>query len=215
MVWFTSPALSRRRLAGPLLVVIAVMLMAVLTACQSTAEAPTVTQSANAEPGSTGGGSYASLFEQARQQATSDFEREVLADDQITRAEYEEATQLWVECLAGKGVEVKLQDQGGYYTAGVPAENSEGFEENSDLCAEGTTAVIEPLYIQILQNPGNEDPTELIVACLIETGLADSSFTVEQWNELSSQGQNAQWPFDIEDPRWGACLTNPSDPQGY
>lgn len=214
MVWFTSPALSRRRLAVPLLVVIAIMLMAALTACQSTDETPTVTQSADADPGSTGGG-YASLFEQARQQATSDFEREVLTDDQITRAEYEEATQLWVDCLAGKGINVKLQDQGGYYTAGVPAEDSSGFEENSDLCAEGTTAVIEPLYIQILQNPGNEDPTELIVACLIETGLADSSFTVEQWNELSSQGQNAQWPFDIEDPRWGACLTNPSDPQGY
>lgn len=163
------------------------------------------------------GGAYAAQFEQARQAATSDFERDVLADDEITRAEYEEAFQRYVDCMAGKGIAVGLYDQGGQYFVSVAAEDDEAFQreesEEGGGCVEGTTALISPLYVQILTNPNQEDHTELIVACLIDLGLADPSFTAEQWEELTAQGQNAQWPFDKEDHRFSACLLNPSNPQ--
>lgn len=208
-----------------------VLLAAVLalTACQASddATAPDPASSVgtvgtdkeggtDAGDGTSAGGAYAAQFEQARQAATSDFERDVLADDEITRAEYEEAYQRYVDCMAGKGITVSLLDQGGRYFVSVAAEDDEAFqdeEREEGSCVEGTTALISPLYVQILTNPNQEDEDELIVACLIDLGLADPSFTAEQWKELGAQGQNAQWPFDKEDRRYGACLLNPSNPQ--
>lgn len=163
--------------------------------------------------GATDGGSYAAMFEQARQEATSDFERQVLEDNQITRAEYEEAVQRFVKCFTDKGINVKAEDQDGFYRFSTTAADDARFQQEEGTCAEGTVALIEPLYIQTQQNPNNQDMSQLTADCLVNTGLADPSFDGEKLDELMAQGQNAKWPFDTEDPRFPQCINNPNAAQ--
>lgn len=219
----TRPLRSRNALAAALLLAAALALSACAPSPDSPASPSSSAGSSSSESSGTNTSAYTAQFEQARQLATSDFEREVLADDKITRAEYEEAWQRFSSCLEAQGININLVDQGGFYIFGIPVDASDAFDQVEAGCAEGTTAIINPLYIELLRNPANENEDELIVACLIESGLADPSFTVEQWEELRQGGSrvdggnvvqgSADWPFDNEDPRYGACLRNPSDPQ--
>lgn len=161
----------------------------------------------------TNGGSYAAMFDQARQEATSDFERQVLDDNQITRVEYDEAVQHFVKCFTDKGINVKAEDQDGFYRFSTTTDDDARFQQEEGTCAEGTVALIEPLYIQTQQNPNNQDMSQLTADCLVNTGLADPSFDGEKFEELMSQGQNAKWPFDTEDPRFPQCINNPTAAQ--
>lgn len=175
--------------------------------------APVVSTGGSNGGDATDGGSYAAMFEQARQEATSDFERRVLEDNQITRAEYEEAVQLYVKCLADKGITVKAEDQDGFFTYSVSSDDDAKFQQEDGTCAEGTTAYIADLYMNIQANPNNQDINQLTAECLVNTGLADPSFTGDKITELMAQGQSAKWPFDTEDQRFKDCMVNPTAAQ--
>lgn len=66
--------------------------------------------SSSAAPGA---GPYSAEIKAAAKQATSDFERGVLSDGVITRAEYQEAIQRYVDCGKQHGLDIGLIDQGG------------------------------------------------------------------------------------------------------
>lgn len=148
---------------------------------------------------------------QARQQATSDFQRGVLADGTITKAEYDEAVNRYVRCLGDKGVTVTAVDNGGGYDQYAVASGQDAkFQQWSDSCANGTTDLIEDLYIQMLTNPSGGDIDDAVAACLARKGLVDRSFTgseLKQLNLADPRGKNL--PYDSADPDAVACETNP------
>lgn len=156
-------------------------------------------------------GPYKAQIFQARQQATSDFQREVLADGIITKAEFDEAVQRYVTCMADKGVEVKPYDMGGgYYGYAVGSDSNDQFQRFSDACHEGATALIEDLYIQMLTNPSGGNIEDAVAECLVRKGLVDATFTGAELRRLSSadpRGKNM--PFDTNDPEAVACRINP------
>ncbi|MFJ6678614.1 hypothetical protein ACIQLK_05720 [Microbacterium sp. NPDC091382] len=128
-------------------------------------------------------GPYADLIAQARDQATSQFERDVLADGEITRAEYEEAIQRFVTCVADEGATVKPQDQAGYYVYAIEGDVAL-YDKAADKCAPGTKALIEGLYVDMLTNPNNRDYDELIAECFVKAGLVAAPFTKSDLQEL-------------------------------
>jgi hypothetical protein len=152
---------------------------------------------------------YRGDFELALASATSDFERQVLADLVISRAEYEEAVARYVECANDGGVELEAVPQGDYYVYRHAGMGSSDIDEVLDGCSQGTVALIEGLYIATVTNPNREGIDELRVACLKRQGLVDDAYTVDEYVAARSASPPA-FPFDPEDPRARECRINPS-----
>lgn len=152
---------------------------------------------------------YAGEFEQARTRAASDFEKQVLADDKITRPEYEEAVRRYVTCMKARGLGFEAVDSGyGYFTY-VENPTSADHDAADVACREGTTYIIEALYTEIITNPSKRDVDELRAECFVRTGLAPKSYSTEASRFQRTHGyENA--PFDKEDPRFQRCIGNPS-----
>lgn len=128
---------------------------------------------------------YAEDFAQARELATSDFEREALADDRITREEYEEAIQRYLSCMKDAGVTVNLEDNYGYYTYSV-SQNATRYDEVTNQCSMGTTMLLEGLYIDVLTNPKKLHPDEATARCLVGVGLVEEPFGAEDFRRLEA-----------------------------
>lgn len=151
-------------------------------------------------------GPYTADVRSAQKQATSDLERDVLADGVIARSEYEAAVQAYVACARGRGMDAAAElNSGGIYTF-----SATGFSDEIDrACMIGTRELIEPLYVGIQQNPLKQDANELLAACFIRQGLVPTGYTGEQWRaDLRAN----ILPFDGEDPGYSSCMENPSAP---
>jgi hypothetical protein len=156
-------------------------------------------------------GPYYADIKAAAKQVTTDFERRVLSDGVISRAEYEEAVQRLVACGKQLNTTITPIDEYGLYEYEVP-----GGDPNDVMvtCDKHTTITIEPLYAETVQNPHRLDFDELIVACLIRTKLAEPTYSrtdFERDNEAAN-GKDATgfYPFDTNDPRYTQCNINPS-----
>lgn len=149
-----------------------------------------------------GRGPYYDELRDAGRTATSDFEREALEDGELTRAEYEEAVQRFVGCAADRGVELTAKRQGALYIYQMrtDAENDAVAAE----CSVGTTQLIEALYGDLVANPANGDFDQLVVDCLVRSGLAPSDYTKERF--LAERDGNL--PFSEGDPRMQECFGN-------
>lgn len=166
-----------------------------------------------------GAGAWEAEYAWALEMATSDFERSVLADGEITRAEYEEATQRFLDCVNDQGASVATLDQGGYFIYEISGD-LDLYDEISDECRIGTNDLIETLYVDQITNPDNVDFEELTVDCLVRAGLVEEGFTVAEFHEglggviADSSGQQSsspwQLPFEPEDPLFDFCMVNPA-----
>lgn len=159
---------------------------------------------------------WAAELRQAQQDATSDFEREVLADGVISRAEYDEAANRYNTCLKDQGIQAGLEDQFGFWVTVVSRNVSvsdTALDAAIDRCRSGTIEFIEPMFYDLTRNPDRVDERELFVECAKRTGLAPASFTLEDWNAASridSQVDFSKLPFTDEDERFHQCMMNPS-----
>lgn len=146
---------------------------------------------------------YAALFEQARSQATTDFERAALEDDEITRAEYEEGVNRYVECMASQGASVSPIDQFGYFV--FETSDSAAYERADPQCRLGTIEHVEPLYVDILTNPQMQPHLVLVAECLTARGVVEPGF----------DDADLQRALDEEDsavaaaPEFAECMANP------
>lgn len=163
---------------------------------------------------------YASWFEDAQRQATSQFEKDALADGEISRAEYEEAMQRYVACIADNGSNVELEDQTGYYIY-VISGDTDLYDRVADGCREGTIRFIETLFVETFTNPQNMDFDELTAQCMVALGVVNPPFTKENFletmNRSGAETTNVDpLPIDprsqeiMNDQRTQNCMSNPS-----
>ncbi|GIH23523.1 hypothetical protein Aph01nite_18330 [Acrocarpospora phusangensis] len=152
---------------------------------------------------------YDGDLRRALSQATSDFERQVLTDRRITRAEYEEAVRRYVACMQANGIGFEAVDQGlGYYVY-VETPTSPDHNTINPRCQRGTTLLIEPIYTGMVTNPAKADPRDLVAKCLILKGLAPEEYSAgDLAADAAADYRNA--PFDGDDPRVRTCHQNPS-----
>ena len=162
---------------------------------------------------------YAEDLRQAKELATSDFERAALEDGKVMREEYEEAVQRYVACIRDGGGSVEPVDQSGYYVY----ENSgdiDHYDAISDGCSMGTNNLIEPLYVDILKNPEKLDSDEALARCYIAAGLVKAPFNAQDLRDLmTAAGANANssgTPIDpvaqelVNSEKSVKCMENPS-----
>lgn len=168
----------------------AIVALLLLGGCQSTVSAvPTP-------------GPWAANVKAAQSEATTDFERQALADGVVSEQEYAEAAQRLIECAKARGVTV-VQTQRSGRPSGWSGAGSPTFDQVFDDCTKGNTAVLEPIYFGMRDNPLNEDPMAKDVACLKRAGLVPESYTVSDFQrDLDPQ----KLPFDTESDAAKKCL---------
>jgi hypothetical protein len=158
-------------------------------------------------------GPYADQFRAAQRQATTQFERDVLADGEITRSEYLEAVQKYLDCVNAKGIpmtsDVQADGTMQYNVPGPPVTAEQ--QSTIDKCLDGTTGIIESLYYSVLQNPKNVDIYKAMADCMIAHGKAPAGFTgAELKVAITSPGLTEPGsPVDGNDPAVIDCQKPP------
>jgi hypothetical protein len=156
-------------------------------------------------------GPYSDAAREALDRASSDFERGVLSDLNVTRAEYEEAVDRYVRCIEDAGAEVKPVDQGGYYIYAVGGDTGK-YDAVADKCSTGTRALIEPLYLNMITNPDAEDFEDIVVACFERHGGIDETISgddLERYLQASTDGDPL--PFEVDPDVFDSCMSNPQN----
>ncbi|MDO5495336.1 MAG: hypothetical protein Q4G64_06455 [bacterium] len=157
---------------------------------------------------------WAAAFEAARAEATSDFERQVLEDNEVTRAEYEEGVALYLECLRDRGFQASATEVNGSYSYMIEG-GGEDVDTASHECAIGTTWVIAPLYGAISGNPDNTDPNQQSAECFVRNGLAEPGFDGAAMEEWIREGSGVTPSgHEMGDPEVTDCLVNPTGDLG-
>lgn len=192
----------------------AIALLAILAACSS--EPPAFVPE----------GPYAADIQFAQENASSDFERQALADGVITEEEYDQAHLLWLECMeqqfpSGGAYAVgmtKLSNGAYEYTFGSPSgldygDQMDTFDLLFDACAQGTIAEIAWLYHDMTTNPDRLSPEEMMFRCFERKGAIAPGYTLDDYkddtyafyNQLpqSPQSPLAGWP---DNPVMQDCL---------
>jgi hypothetical protein len=151
----------------------------------------------------------------AAKNANSSFERQVLADGTITKAEYQEAVHRYVACAQDHGLvfDAAIQTSGlyQYSLSGQTAASATSRQPVLDGCARGTTALIEPLYGDLVQNPNKKDLMLVFAECFVRKGVAPHGYSSGDFKRdaaanFVNPSLNARSPF------FAACLQNPSTP---
>jgi hypothetical protein len=158
---------------------------------------------------------YAASIRQAARQATSEFERKVLSDGRITRDEYDEAVHRYVACANSRGIPMtaQLEEPSHAYFEYTVSNPSPAGQSIMDACTKGTTALIEPLYTEMVMNPTHTDLNALTAKCLIRKGLAPKSYSGRDF-ERDEQNQFKAAPYDpnssAQASRFNACMQAPA-----
>lgn len=190
------------------LALIGVVLLGLLVGC--TAPAPPESEADSPVSVPTPNLHYSAEFAAAKAAATTDFERKVLDDDVITRAEFTEARNLYFRCIRARGLEVTTTPS----ESGLGGLSVTGSWEQSAVdsalseCLSGTTEVIEPLYVELVTNPDKRDLNDLIAECLVAFGVVQAPFTGADYIEQSQSGE-----FNLrimDDPDGARCEQNPN-----
>lgn len=137
-------------------------------------------------------------FERALLESTSDFEREVLNDGEVTRAEYDEAVGLYLECLRDQGLAIDAHaDNNGIYSYSFVGSDTDFYDEIDFECRPGTIEIIEPLFIEVERNPANLPPLVRFTECLEGEGLIEAGTEPEEVERLLNE-QDHSLPIDVD-----------------
>jgi hypothetical protein len=144
-------------------------------------------------------GPWAAEFADNWAHATTDFERDVLADGVISELEYAEMTERLDRCLGDAGVQFGgFADNGGYEFSFPESTGAEKANEITEECEKTSGEwTVNTLYSMISHNPENIDDSILMAECLIEAGVVSPGYTA------------ADWDAEMENP---TALTEPGGP---
>lgn len=142
-----------------------------------------LTACAGADPSSKlSGPGYADVFAKLREESSSEFVRQVLADDVITQAERDEARALFVSCVNASGTLTATDLGADWEFSGPGASSSEAVHSVIDPCELTTGASVISMYFRVTQgNPQNIDPYELMALCLKKKGVVEPSYSAQDY----------------------------------
>lgn len=143
-------------------------------------------------PASPVGQAWAAEFEAARQEVGSDFARRVLADSEVTDAEFEEVKNRFVSCMEQQGFPGVTIGAGGAYNVPNMGQSEGQLDSASGKCqGEAGFMVIARLYNEVRINPNNVKWSELIVPCLVRKGAVAEGYTPADYERDSKRIREA------------------------
>lgn len=129
---------------------------------------------------------YEVEFEEARAKA-NDFQFAILKDNKITDAEYLEAQDRYVDCMAGHGFTITADGIGNGYTYLYNLEDSNAINVGIE-CDRSTIGPIESLFFLVRDNPNKENMPDVYARCLVKAGVAPAGFTGSDLDALQPPG---------------------------
>jgi hypothetical protein len=144
---------------------------------------------------------------------SSDFEKQVLSDYQITDSEYQEARQRFKDCMADLGWLVTDTSNGSYDIVGVPGTANVNQAPDSSVtegCSVGTTAYIELIYIGMKSNPSGVSWAQQIWLCFQRNGVPDGAgMSSDQFERMVTDPH-----FRASTPQGVLCYWDPTGSGG-
>lgn len=163
---------------------------------------------------------YAAEFAQARNEATTEAARAILADDVITAAEYQQTKEASVQCMRDQGLSVEATEEGGLAFEHVGSNWDTTQEESDAMTAriertmreceeEFDLAALESLYWSVTDNPQNTDLLQAVADCLVRGGHREKGYDKKDYvEEMSRYGTTAE----VSDDGSGNGLQTHSEP---
>jgi hypothetical protein len=126
---------------------------------------------------------WESEFEQASRHATTEFEREALADGRISDAEFAEMENSFVDCLRERNVSFGgFGPAGGYgFTPGTGTTTGEANSIADECSASSGLNTVGYLYFAMKRNPQNLDEATITAACLVEKKVVPQTYTASDY----------------------------------
>lgn len=190
---------------------IAIVATASLAGCAQGESAPSTGALSS---GSTGSTTWAAEFERVTQETQNELARSILEDQMITDLELEEVREAFRTCVAPIGItEVDFTVSGAMQTNTPEGVDPSTIQETLDRCGTETGYdAVAYLYGQVTTNPNNEDPSKVMVECLVRHGAVEPGYSAEDYNkEMTSTG--GQPSFLATDEGRAAMHTCQNDPR--
>ncbi|QTX03531.1 hypothetical protein [Agromyces archimandritae] len=158
-------------------------------------------------------GPYASEFRDAWTNYGNPFVHGVIADEEISDAEFAEILARLTTCVEGAGMLVTSHDAHGY-RVDMNGRGEDPEPANADLDACDMESGWFPLSIiraQMQSNPQNEDMNEIMAACMVQNGVVADGYTAKEFAR-----DNPERSFPFLDPKTGdrAFTECQNDPLG-
>lgn len=144
----------------------------------------------------------------------SDFERAVLSDYQITDAEYQEAKDRFVSCMANLGWVVTYAADDSYSTSATPGTSHPdplAVITDGQTCEVGTTGWIQPIYLGMRENPQGLTREQQIRACFQKNGVSDGAGLSD--DEFAQMVDDVN--YHASTPEGILCYQDPTGALGY
>lgn len=141
-------------------------------------------------------------FDQAMT-TTTEFQRSVLEDYEITDAEYSEARNRFKTCVENEGYTLLLEAEG-TRMEGIQDGQEAAADAVFTRCQDENLGYVEPFYYELRENPQNEDRMTLLVDCLKRADVLDESVGRDAF--LADPGL-----VPVEDPRVAECDEDPKN----
>lgn len=155
-------------------------------------------------------GPYAAEIADAWRESDSDFVRGVIADEQITDAEWAELGVRMSDCLADEGLDFLGFDDNGTYRVGPSRVSGDDATRVLDGCErESGETWIHALRLSMSTNPDNAPIEELMTDCLIRNGAVAAGYTAEDFARDSPQ-QTIPFVDSAGTATFWACNEDPS-----
>ena len=152
-------------------------------------------------------GPWAGDFERAYRLSTSELQRTVLSDGQVTEQENLALQDAFRSCLeARQFTEIEFEDNGGFTVRPPDGDDMDATNAVVTACQDVELGEASALYFHIQRNPGNANEPEIMVACLARQGLTPPGYTVDDYLRDSPAGS---LPFDTDDIKFSECNADP------
>ncbi|XBH22605.1 hypothetical protein V5R04_05120 [Jonesiaceae bacterium BS-20] len=129
---------------------------------------------------------YLAEFDEARAKA-NDFQLAILEDNLITEAEFLEAQDRYMSCMAERGFTVVSNGINSGYT--LMYDWNDPTASAADVyCNQSNFGPIDSLFFLVRDNPNKENMPDVYARCLVKAGVAPAGFTGSDLDALQPPG---------------------------
>lgn len=153
-------------------------------------------------------GPWAAGFADAYRLTTSRLDHEILAHGKITNAGYLAVGDVFISCMSRHGYKVELGSMIDTFSIDSPGltKTQMAAQTKALNACQIPFEAVSSLFLQVRQNPRNQDLDTLVVRCFLKDRISPTSYTVAEYKaNLESQ----KFPFNIDSPGATACLASP------
>lgn len=154
---------------------------------------------------------WAAEFARVAESTESDFIRGVLADGEVTEAEFAEARERFVDCMSEHGVPTSWDNSGGQWNfvlsgAAQPTPDADGgitvtSESPQGICMRDSIDDVQNFYVQTRLNPNNQDIDSLTAECMVRKEIVPEGFTkndLDEWEMQFAINPDSGPPYELE-----------------